>query len=143
MAALTGLSLVSCGDSSRTKLEHARVKSILIYSRAYATEHNGKYPGALADLHPKYIDLVSNFYSPPQSETENQPQPYYYRPGLKVGSKIDEPLVVSPHVVKGMVNVGYLGGFIRQLEFEEVQKLLSQPGWVQKAPPLGGRPVSG
>lgn len=133
---LTACLLSSCARRERNKLEHARVQAILIHCRAYATDHDGKYPPALADLHPKYINLVSNFYSPPHSAAEDKPQAYYYRPGLHVGAKIDEPLVVSPHVIKGKVNVGYLGGFIRKLPKEEAQKILGKPDWEQLAPPV-------
>lgn len=126
--------LSGCGNSSRSKMEHARVQSILIHCRAYATDNDGRYPTALADLYPKYINLITNFYSPPNSAAEDKPQAYYYRPGLNVGAKVDEPLVVSPHVVKGKVNVGYLGGFVRTLPKEDAQKILGGPNWVQQAP---------
>ncbi len=128
--------LTGCGQGGRTKIEHARMLSILVNCRAFATDHEGDYPTVLADLHPKYVDLVDVFYSPPFSEAEDKPQVYYYRTGLKVGALVDEPLVVSPHVIKGMVNVGYLGGFIRKLDKEEAEKILKQPNWTQQAPPL-------
>lgn len=130
------LSLTSCGRGQRNKLEEARIEAILIHCRAYATDNDGKYPSKLSDLHPKYINLVSNFYSPPNSAAEEKEQAYYYRPGLNVGDKIDEPLIVSPHVIKGQVNVRYLGGFIRTLGKEEAQKILSNPQWAQEAPQL-------
>ena len=126
--------LTSCGKGRRTKLEHARIETILLQSRAYATDHKDIYPTSLDDLYPKYIDLATIFYSPPQSEAEEVPQAYYFRTGLKVGAKMDEPLVVSPHVVRGKVNVGYIGGFIRKLEYEEAQKILTLNGWLQEAP---------
>ena len=125
-----------CGGKSPIKLEEIRVKSILINCRAFATDHDGNYPESLADLHPKYIDLVSNFYSPPFAKHDNTPRPFHFRRGLKVDAKVDEPLVISPHTVKGKVNVGYRGGFIRRLELAEAQRILTQPGWSQEAPPL-------
>jgi len=135
-AALFAFALSACGDSVNN-LERVRILSIVVNCRAYATDHDGKYPEKLDDLHPRYIDLADNFYSPPRNETETEVQPYYYRPGLLVDSKIDEPMVVSPHVVKGKVNVGYRGGFIRKIDYTEAQKILADiPGWVRKAPPL-------
>jgi len=128
--------LTGCEQGNRTKIEHARVMSILVNCRAFATDHGGDYPALLADLHPKYIDLVEVFYSPPYSKAEDKAQVYYYRTGLKVGALVDEPLVVSPHVIKGKVNVGYLGGFVRNLDKEEAEKILKQPDWTQQAPPL-------
>lgn len=125
-----------CAGNKRNKLELARIQSILIHCRAYATDHNDRYPPNLSALHPKYINLTNNFYSPPHSAAEDKPQAYYYRPGLHVGAKIDEPLVVSPHVIKGKVNVGYLGGFIRRLPKEDAQKILGKPDWEQIAPAL-------
>jgi hypothetical protein len=127
--------LTGCGKSARNKIEEARVLSILVNCRAFATDHEGNYPKVLADLHPKYVDLVDVFYSPPYSVAEDKPQAYYYRTGLKVGALVDEPLVVSPHVIKGKVNVGYLGGFIRTLDKEEAERILKQPDWTQQAPP--------
>ncbi len=131
------LVLVGCGQSRRDQVELARMKSILLQSRAYATDHGNDYPGSLAELHPKYINEVSTLYSPPQLESETERQPYYYRLGLRVGTKVDEPMVISPHVIKGRVNVGYVGGFTRQLSFEETQQIISagDMNWVQTAPP--------
>ncbi|MDF1816289.1 MAG: hypothetical protein P1V20_29085 [Verrucomicrobiales bacterium] len=130
------VSITGCSGGKRKKLEHARVQTLLIHCRAYATDHNGNYPSGLTDLFPKYIQLASNFYSPPHNATDDLPQAYYYRPGLNVGAKVDEPLVVSPHVVKGKVNVGYVGGFVRTLDKEDAQKILAKPEWEQKAPSL-------
>lgn len=130
------LTSVGCRSASRNKLENARINSIIINSRAYASDNNGAYPTKLDDLYPKYINLVSNFYSPPQNEAEPDPQPYYYRPGLQVSSAVDEPIVVSPHVIKGKVNVGYRGGAIRRMSYEDAQKVLSLPGWIRTAPSM-------
>lgn len=129
------LLLAGCGSGKRVQLEQARVHSILVNSRAFATDHEGSYPSNLADLHPRYIDLATNFYSPP-NRAADQAKAFYYRPGLKVGDKIDEPLVISPHVIKGKVSVGYLGGFVRKMEFEDAQKILGKGGWIQEAPPI-------
>lgn len=127
-------SLVGCGSSNRNNLEKARIDSIILNCRAYASDNDGNYPSKLGDLYPQYINLVANFYSPPQNEAEPEPQPYYYRPGLKASSNVDEPLVVSPHIIKGKVNVGYRGGAIRRLNYEEAEKVLSLPGWIKNAP---------
>jgi hypothetical protein len=131
-----GFGISGCGRNSPAKLEEVRIKSILINCRAFATDHDENYPSALADLHPKYSNLVSNLYSPPFEKHDNSPLPFHFRTGLKVGAKVDEPLVISPQTVKGKVNVGYLGGFIRRLELAEAQKILNQSGWSQSAPPI-------
>ena len=129
-------SFTSCGSAARNKLEADRIKAILLLSRTYASDNSDKYPGKLADLHPKYISLSDNFYSPPLNESEPEPLPFYYRPGLTKDSKMDEPVVVSPHLVGGKVSVGYRGGAIRRMSYDDAQKILSLPGWLKSAPPL-------
>ena len=133
---LPALLLNGCGRNSPEKMEAARVRSILIGSRAYATDHEGEYPSSLTDLHPKYIALISSFYSPPREKRRESAEPFHYRSGLKVNSKVDEPLVISPRSVKGKVCVGYRGGFMRKVDVTKAQKLLNETGWSQSAPPL-------
>ncbi len=136
---LLAFALAGCGGNGPKTQEKMRIHALLIASRAYATDHEGKYPEVLADLHPKYIDLASGFYSPPVDSKGDRLQPFHYRQGHRVGSKVDEPLIISPKVIRGKVSVGYLGGFIRQVELEFAQDLLSAPGWVQDVPAIAGK----
>ena len=135
LASVLAVFFVGCGAHSPKKTEKKRIQALILGSRAFATDNGGHYPGALSDLHPKYIGLISGFYSPRLTKTDKI-QPFYYRPGLKVGAKVDEPIIVSPNSIKGKVNVGYLGGFIRQMTVGEAKKIVSNPDWVQSAPGL-------
>ena len=84
------------------------IKQLLLGCRAYAVDHEGKYPPNLKALYPDYIDHLAIFEGLNHEFTKKQPMTYF--PGLTDTSDPKAPLIEHPFTFKGRKITGYAGG---------------------------------
>lgn len=118
VTALFLFALLPCaiGIAPPEAIAASQVKRVVLACRAYATDHDGRYPSDLHDLIPDYLEEENLLYV--RKQWSNEPLALIYHVEVEAESPEKVPLVTYPLPVNGKRIVGYTAGHVAQENWE-------------------------
>lgn len=94
MSAIMLPAFVSVSDKARVVKQENDLRALVVACHAYAVDNGGKFPDALQQLYPDYINDESMFKT--RSRESQEDEPYMYFSGKTVESEPRSLLIASP-----------------------------------------------